>query len=92
MQLLSAASTNGNGNWVDWTGRFSTKSAHLGGSLDGATVTLQARLDADSTAGIPVNGYSETATGVENISIRTHSLRAVITGGGSSMAIDLDLV
>jgi hypothetical protein len=89
--LFSSATTSGVGSWQNWDGRLRTKSAHLFGNLGGGTVTMECRTGSSTTVGVPVNGYSETSAGIENITLRTYQIRGVISTDAST-ALNLNLV
>ena len=85
----SATSTAGNGTWTSWgEGEFASRTVYVLGTLGGATVTIEARIgstaDVGAGVGAAIDGFSSTAPFVKNLSMKAHSLRAVMSTGGST--------
>lgn len=94
MQLLSAAG-NGDGSEVvlasDDQANINEYTAYLGGTLDGATVSLQLRRESGG-AWHTVQDYEQTVLGAKILKFKAYSVRGSVAGGGGSVAVDLDIV
>jgi hypothetical protein len=90
MRLLTAS---GNGNGADvpirqWGNRGISQlyTLYVWGTFDGGAVTLEISLD--GTEWFSVTGVSISAKGCVNVEFRAPHVRAVVAGGGASVAID----
>lgn len=94
MKLLNNA---GNGNGTTYAipesgnrNKEAIRTLFVYGTFDGATVKLQASSDEGSNW-IDVPDASFTAAGAVNIVGHLPHVRGVVTGGGGSVSIDMDI-
>lgn len=86
-QILTTASTNGNGTAYDFSGGVATLTVQ--GTFDGATAKLQHSLDGGTTyVDCDSDNASFTAAGQSNVELAAGKVRMNLASAGGSTSID----
>jgi len=88
---LGTALGNGNGDALELpkgAHRRSVGTLYVWGTFDGATVKIQA--SPNGVDWLDITGVSYTSETVENLEIVANSIRAVVTGGGGSVSVNVE--